>query len=166
MNRKRQRFLAKMENLSAQQTKVYDAAPIQDEWTSRQILAELQRTGASSNGLRQVEHLLYELENLGLLRRPAGKPHKWQKVSVPKAAELRVVGKEVPVEETMAKPDVRLEEKPTFEVLRIMSASLLDIAAEMATLADRIEAEAQQGDQKLAKARQLKRLLAELAEDE
>lgn len=146
---RKQQLAAKVNNLTSLETKIFNAVPKAERWPRKLVHAELFRAG-SQLSVNQVERVLMNLVNAGLVTMKDGKFQ--QTATRPKLASVPApAGDESgPIPQTAS------------EILRAVSERLADIAVDVASVADQIEAEGAAKDEDGEKMRALKKLLSEL----
>ena len=149
----------RMRILESQQTgvarKVYEAVPINEQWPTKQIVAELHRQGLVRD-FSIVEGCLNSLKESGLIREMSRGYFQRARPKVEAEKEAPTMSK--PLNPVLSPADVPLSTK-----LRELSKMFLGLADDIDNAALALDEKAAGNDEELAKLRQLKGLLKSLS---
>lgn len=161
---------AALQGQSGIATKVYDATPIQEAWTSSRICGQIAKS--SNADLNIVRGCLNTLIDSGLVREP--QPDHFQRVPVREEARKEPATQDRPTL-TLAHAHDHASASPpasSIDVLAAIAQQLRDMCKQLAAVASELEsaalsieekASASENDPELVKLRQLQALLKSLS---
>lgn len=142
--------------------KVYEAVPISEPWSIKQIVAELRRK-QTSNSLSTIQGSLNALASRNLIKEPSSGMFIRAKVSTPTPTPQLEVPKPVNLKAVDKKPSNPIDELGELsQQARDLASHMTSLATALDNVAIKIDDFMQEQDAESAKLKQLKALLQDL----